>query len=153
MRQRRGSVLEKEMPYLVAEINGEVVGYAYVTPYRPRPAYRHTVEDSVYVKAGRAGLGTALCRALVRAAWPHAAAPAGRRQRYWRGLRRPAGHAAGSAARTAAADPPCARGCNVGRAGGDRPAAPAQPARDDVGVVAPAGHPQCDAACSDRRGW
>ena len=57
MRQRRASVLEKDMPYLVAEINGEVVGYAYVTPYRPRPAYRHTVEDSVYVKAGRAGLG------------------------------------------------------------------------------------------------
>ena len=57
MRQRRAGVLEKEMPYLVAEINGEVVGYAYVTPYRPRPAYRHTVEDSVYVKAGRAGLG------------------------------------------------------------------------------------------------
>jgi L-amino acid N-acyltransferase YncA len=57
MLQRRAAVLEKEMPYLVAEINGEVVGYAYVTPYRPRPAYRHTVEDSVYVKAGRAGLG------------------------------------------------------------------------------------------------
>ncbi len=57
MRQRRAGVLEKEMPHLVAEINGEVVGYAYVTAYRPRPAYRHTVEDSVYVKAGRAGLG------------------------------------------------------------------------------------------------
>lgn len=57
MRQRRAGVLEKEMPHLVAEINGEIVGYAYVTPYRPRPAYRHTVEDSVYVKAGRAGLG------------------------------------------------------------------------------------------------
>lgn len=57
MRQRRAGILEKEMPYLVAEINDEVVGYAYVTAYRPRPAYRHTVEDSVYVKAGRAGLG------------------------------------------------------------------------------------------------
>ncbi|WP_088143197.1 GNAT family N-acetyltransferase [Achromobacter xylosoxidans] len=57
MRQRRAAVLEKEMPYLVAEVDGEVVGYAYVTPYRPRPAYRHTVEDSVYVKAGRSGLG------------------------------------------------------------------------------------------------
>ncbi|MGY6268794.1 N-acetyltransferase family protein [Achromobacter denitrificans] len=57
MRQRRAAVLEKDMPYLVAEIAGEIVGYAYVTPYRPRPAYRHTVEDSVYVKAGRSGLG------------------------------------------------------------------------------------------------
>ena len=41
----------------MAEIDGEVVGYAYATPYRPRPAYRHTVEDSVYVKTGRGGLG------------------------------------------------------------------------------------------------
>ncbi len=57
MRQRRTDILQKEMPYLVAEIEGEVVGYAYVTPYRPRPAYRHTVEDSVYVKTGRAGHG------------------------------------------------------------------------------------------------
>lgn len=57
MRQRRAAVLEQGMPHLVAEIAGEIVGYAYATPYRPRPAYRHTVEDSVYVKAGRAGLG------------------------------------------------------------------------------------------------
>ena len=57
MRQRRTAVLEKEMPHLVAEVAGEIVGYAYVTPYRPRAAYRHTVEDSVYVKAGRSGQG------------------------------------------------------------------------------------------------
>lgn len=57
MRQRRADIVQKDMPYLVAELDGEVVGYAYVTPYRPRPAYRHTVEDSVYVKAGRAGHG------------------------------------------------------------------------------------------------
>lgn len=57
MRQRRAAVLAQGMFYLVAEIDGEVVGYAYATPYRPRPAYRHTVEDSVYVKTGRGGLG------------------------------------------------------------------------------------------------
>ncbi|OZI17039.1 GNAT family N-acetyltransferase [Bordetella genomosp. 7] len=57
MRARRAAVLAQGMPYLVAEQAGEVVGYAYVTPYRPRPAYRHTVEDSVYVKPARAGRG------------------------------------------------------------------------------------------------
>ncbi|RMT53442.1 Phosphinothricin N-acetyltransferase [Pseudomonas coronafaciens pv. atropurpurea] len=55
--QRRTQVLAKGLPYLVAEHAGEVVGYGYVTPYRPRPAYRFTVEDSVYVRAGMGGLG------------------------------------------------------------------------------------------------
>ena len=41
----------------MAEQNGVVVGYAYVTLYRPRPAYRFTVEDSVYVRDGLAGQG------------------------------------------------------------------------------------------------
>ncbi len=57
MRQRRADVVAKDLPYLVAEQNGLVVGYAYVTLYRPRPAYRFTVEDSVYVKEGLAGQG------------------------------------------------------------------------------------------------
>ena len=57
MRQRRADVVAKDLPYLVAEQNGVVVGYAYVTLYRPRPAYRFTVEDSVYVKEGLAGQG------------------------------------------------------------------------------------------------
>ena len=57
MRQRRADVVAKDLPYLVAEQNGVVVGYAYVTPYRPRPAYRFTVEDSVYVQEGLAGQG------------------------------------------------------------------------------------------------
>ena len=57
MRQRRADVVAKNLPYLVAEQNGVVVGYAYVTLYRPRPAYRFTVEDSVYVKEGLAGQG------------------------------------------------------------------------------------------------
>ena len=57
MRQRRADVVAKNLPYLVAEQNGQVVGYAYVTLYRPRPAYRFTVEDSVYVRDGLAGQG------------------------------------------------------------------------------------------------
>ncbi|RAI43838.1 GNAT family N-acetyltransferase [Rhodoplanes roseus] len=49
-------------PYLVAESEGAVLGYAYAGPYRMRPAYRFTVEDSIYVAptAMRAGLGRAL---------------------------------------------------------------------------------------------
>jgi len=67
LRARREAVLAQQLPYLVAELDGEVVGYAYATPYRPRPAYRHTVEDSVYVKPGRAGhgIGGRLLAALV----------------------------------------------------------------------------------------
>lgn len=57
MRERRASVTAQGMPYLAAEIDGTVRGYAYVTPYRPRPAYRHTVEDSVYVEDGWGGRG------------------------------------------------------------------------------------------------
>jgi phosphinothricin acetyltransferase len=57
MRQRRADVVVKNLPYLVAEQKGVVVGYAYVTLYRPRPAYRFTVEDSVYVQEGLAGNG------------------------------------------------------------------------------------------------
>ncbi|PPS25370.1 GNAT family N-acetyltransferase, partial [Pseudomonas amygdali pv. morsprunorum] len=42
--QRRAQVLVNGLPYLVAELAGEVVGYGYATPYRPRPAYRFTLE-------------------------------------------------------------------------------------------------------------
>ena len=50
------------LPYLAAEVDGVVVGFAYAAPYRPRRAYRHTVEDSVYVHpdATRRGVGKAL---------------------------------------------------------------------------------------------
>ena len=55
--------------FLVAEIDGEVAGYAYVSPYRPKPAYRHTGEDSIYLAPGRTGLGlgSALLEALLTA--------------------------------------------------------------------------------------
>ncbi|EFW79832.1 GNAT family N-acetyltransferase [Pseudomonas savastanoi] len=58
--QRRAQVLVNGLPYLVAELAGEVVGYGYATPYRPRPAYRFTVEDSVYVRDGMGGRGIGL---------------------------------------------------------------------------------------------
>jgi L-amino acid N-acyltransferase YncA len=57
MRARRAGVLQLGLPYLVAVLDGQVVGYSYATAYRPRPAYRFTVEDSVYVAEGLAGRG------------------------------------------------------------------------------------------------
>ncbi|WP_110949808.1 GNAT family N-acetyltransferase [Pseudomonas bohemica] len=60
MRQRRVDVCANGLPYVVAERHGEVVGYGYATLYRPRPAYRFTVEDSVYVREGMAGMGIGL---------------------------------------------------------------------------------------------
>lgn len=54
---RRESVLKLGLPYLVAEMDGRIVGYSYASAYRPRPAYRHTIEDSVYVRDGFAGHG------------------------------------------------------------------------------------------------
>lgn len=65
--RRLGEVRARGLPYLVAEADGRVVGYAYAAPYRSRPAYRYTVEDSVYVDrdcAGR-GVGRQLLQRLV----------------------------------------------------------------------------------------
>ena len=69
MRRRRADILARGFPYLVAESEGAVVGYAYAGPYRPRPAYRDTVEDSIYLRPGAAGrgVGTALLMTLVEA--------------------------------------------------------------------------------------
>jgi L-amino acid N-acyltransferase YncA len=55
------------LPFLVARDGVHVVGYAYAGPFRPRPAYRHTVEDSVYVDPGCTGrgVGRALLAALL----------------------------------------------------------------------------------------
>ncbi len=54
-------------PYLVAELGVKVVGYAYAGPYRARPAYRFTVEDSIYLapEAQRRGIGRALLDRLI----------------------------------------------------------------------------------------
>ncbi len=67
MTQRRADVISRGFPYLVAEFEGKVVGYAYASLYRARPAYRHTLEDSVYIHkefAGR-GVGKLLLDALI----------------------------------------------------------------------------------------
>jgi phosphinothricin acetyltransferase len=69
MQSRRANVLQLGLPYLVAELEGCIVGYSYATSYRTRPAYRYTVEDSVYVEDGRngRGIGTALlCELIAR---------------------------------------------------------------------------------------
>ena len=66
---RSDTVRALGLPYLVAELDGGVAGYAYAAEYRSRPAYRWTVEDSVYVAEGMhgRGVGTALLRALITA--------------------------------------------------------------------------------------
>lgn len=67
MARRRAALLAGGYPYLVAEEGGRVVGYAYASAYRTRPAYRFTVENSVYVAADRhrTGTGRALLAALM----------------------------------------------------------------------------------------
>jgi L-amino acid N-acyltransferase YncA len=58
---------EAGWPFLVAEVDGEVAGYAYATQFRDRPAYRYTAEDSIYVHPGylRRGVGRTLLGALL----------------------------------------------------------------------------------------
>jgi L-amino acid N-acyltransferase YncA len=67
MARRRAVLLDAGYPYLAAEREGVVVGYAYAGPYRPRAAYRSTVEDSIYVapRARGQGIGRALLGALI----------------------------------------------------------------------------------------
>jgi len=70
LRELRQSVLAQGMPWLVAvaaDRDDEVLGYAYAAPYRPRPAYRYTLENSVYVRADQTGrgIGTQLLAALI----------------------------------------------------------------------------------------
>ena len=67
MRARRDKVLDHGLPYLVAECGGTVAGYAYATPYRPRSAYRFTIEDSIYIDEAQRGrwIGRALLGALI----------------------------------------------------------------------------------------
>src|SRR5687768_14493702 len=57
LRSRRQGVLALGLPYIVFERGGEVAGYSYATLYRTRSAYRHTLEDSVYVREGEARRG------------------------------------------------------------------------------------------------
>ena len=68
MTRRFQTLQDAGMPYVVAEADGELLGYAYAGPHRARPAYRNTVEDSIYLDTaaqGR-GVGTLLLQALIR---------------------------------------------------------------------------------------
>jgi L-amino acid N-acyltransferase YncA len=68
-RRRREELAALGLPFLVAEVDGEVVGYAYAGPWRPKPAYRHTVETTIYLAprwTGK-GLGRLLLGALLAA--------------------------------------------------------------------------------------
>ncbi len=69
MARRRQDVLDAGLPYLVAELDGAVAGFACAGPYRLRPAYRYTVESTVYVAdwAVRRGVGRKLLEALISA--------------------------------------------------------------------------------------
>ena len=70
MTARFAAIERAGLPYLVAVQDGRIAGYGYASAYRPRPAYRHTVEDSVYVArwARRQGVGGALLAELVERA-------------------------------------------------------------------------------------
>jgi phosphinothricin acetyltransferase len=65
--RRLGELTALNLPFLVAEADEDVCGFAYASPWRPKPAYRHTVEDTVYLSPGRTGrgIGTALLGALL----------------------------------------------------------------------------------------
>lgn len=70
MGRRMGGVVAAGYPYLVAESGGVVIGYGYINAYRPRPAYRWSVEDSIYLapEAQGMGVGRALLERLIEAA-------------------------------------------------------------------------------------
>jgi L-amino acid N-acyltransferase YncA len=69
MAGRLEAVLVLGLPYLVAEIDGVVAGFAYGSPFRPRASYRYTVEDSVYIGPERLGqgIGKALLAGVIEA--------------------------------------------------------------------------------------
>jgi L-amino acid N-acyltransferase YncA len=73
MTARREDVLSKGLPYLVLENEGQVVGFAYCNWFKPRPAYRFSAEDSIYLAADTAGKGwgrmllAELCQAAEKA--------------------------------------------------------------------------------------
>jgi L-amino acid N-acyltransferase YncA len=72
-RRRLGDLTALNLPFLVAQAHdgagrdAAICGFAYASPWRPKPAYRHTVEDTVYLSPGRTGrgIGTALLGALL----------------------------------------------------------------------------------------
>jgi phosphinothricin acetyltransferase len=67
MAARHAKVVGRGLPFLVAEDDGGVLGYAYAAPFRDRVAYRYSLEDSVYMAPGAAGrgIGAALMAELI----------------------------------------------------------------------------------------
>jgi L-amino acid N-acyltransferase YncA len=67
MTRRYRAMIEGGYPYFVAMLDGEVAGYAYAGAYRPRPAYRFTVENSIYLRPAihRRGIGLRLLHRLI----------------------------------------------------------------------------------------
>src|SRR5439155_16481256 len=67
MTRRFGLMVDGGFPYLIAALEGRVVGYAYAGAYRPRPAYRFTVENSIYLQPAihRRGIGLQLLQRLI----------------------------------------------------------------------------------------
>jgi L-amino acid N-acyltransferase YncA len=57
MLRRLHAVRDRDLPYLIAELEGYIVGYCYAAQFRPREAYQHTVEDSIYVRPDCIGHG------------------------------------------------------------------------------------------------
>jgi L-amino acid N-acyltransferase YncA len=68
IRKRRQAVLDRGLPYLVAELEGYIVGFCYASQFRPREGYRFTVEDSIYVRPDCIGhgVGKMLLSELIR---------------------------------------------------------------------------------------
>ena len=65
--ERHRAIVARSLPYLVAMREGHILGYSYAGPYRPRSAYRYTVEDSVYLapEAARQGIGRRLLTSII----------------------------------------------------------------------------------------
>jgi L-amino acid N-acyltransferase YncA len=69
LKARRKNMKKKRLPHLVADVDGEVAGYAYAVPFRKRPAYLFTLKHSIYIHPDymRAGIGRRLLPALIEA--------------------------------------------------------------------------------------
>jgi len=69
LKARRKNMKKKSLPHLVADVGGEVAGYAYAVPFRKRPAYLFTLKHSIYIHPDymRAGIGRRLLPALIEA--------------------------------------------------------------------------------------
>ncbi len=67
IKRRRKNMQKHKLPHLVAELDGEIVGYAYAVPFRKRPAYRYVVKHSIYVHHAylHCGIGRMLLPALI----------------------------------------------------------------------------------------